>query len=305
MADVVLYFESGKLAWEYYKLININQTKMKSILVINDHSPAAHHAAQLALSIAQKVKADLMLLNVNIPVKVLPANEYELVPESMVSDYREWTEPPLTELLIIQNKEHKNFGPEIRVIDTALFSNEELTRFVNKQEIWMVVKGVPGEEAFPLQSADHIQAILNKVRCPMMLVPEIFKKKEFERMVYTVDLRYCKLEIVRYLAQLAAPFNASLLIAHIPACGLPDMEQDYALSIFNKEISNRVKYDKLLFDHITEKNLEKVFDVLTNGMDADLLAVVNHRFHFEKIVRQYKNYVLPSHITIPLLVFPC
>jgi nucleotide-binding universal stress UspA family protein len=278
---------------------------MKSILVINDHSAAAHHASKLALSIAQKVKADLMVLNVNIPVKVLLENECELVSESMVSDYREWTDPPLTELLIIQNKAHENFKPEIRVIDTALFSNEELIRFVNKQEIWLVVKGVPGEEAFPLQSAVHIQAILNKVKCPMMLVPEIFKIKDFERIVYTVDLRYCQLEIVRYLAQLAAPFKASLLIAHIPAGGLPDMEQNYAQAIFNEEISNRIKYDKLLFDHIKEKNLEKVLDVLANGMDADLLAVVNHRFHFEKIVRQYKKNVLPAHITIPLLVFPC
>lgn len=55
---------------------------MKSILVINDHSVAANYAAKFALSIAQKVRANLILLNVAIPVNILPEIVYEFMPES-------------------------------------------------------------------------------------------------------------------------------------------------------------------------------------------------------------------------------
>jgi nucleotide-binding universal stress UspA family protein len=277
---------------------------MKSVLVINDHSSAANYAAKFALSIAQKVHANLILLNVAIPVNILPEIEYEFVPEHRQTVYAELPDVSLTAQLTVKNQVSKKFRPEIIAIDLTLFSADEMLPFVQQQDIWMVVKGIPGEEAFPRHCAQNIQAILNKVKCPMLLVPERQEIKNFERIVYTVDLRYCKLPLLNYLAELATPYHASLLLAHIAMSGLPPMETNEALEIFNTEISSHVRYTKLCFDHIKEENLEKIYNVLAYGMNMDLLAVVNHRFHFKDIVSQYQNYTLPAHITIPLLVFP-
>ncbi|WP_184550654.1 universal stress protein [Mucilaginibacter sp. FT3.2] len=277
---------------------------MKSVLVINDHSSASSYAAKLALAIAQKVKANLILLNVDIPVRILPVIEYEPAPESVYEDCRDSTEAPLIEQLRSQNQSRQSFFPDITVIDIPQFSDGEITQLLSKQEVWLVLKGIPGEDDFPSQSADTIQAILRKARCPLMMVPESSDIKGFEQIAYTADLRYCKLHVIRFLKELAATYEANLLIAHIPMSGLPDMKHNETLSIFNDTISTHIRYEKLFFDHITERNLDKVFDVLTCGMNTDLLAVVNHPFHFEEIVNQYKKYKLPSHITIPLIVFP-
>jgi nucleotide-binding universal stress UspA family protein len=276
---------------------------MKSILVINDHSTAANYAAQFALSVAQKVHANLILLNAAIPVNILPDIEYEFVTANKEANYIELPEVPLAEQLKVQNQAAQKFRPMITGIDPAYFSAGELMQFVQQQDVWMVVKGIPGEEAFPRHSAAGIQAILNKAKCPMLLVPERPEMKDFKHIVHTVDLRYCKLSILNFLVELAMPYRASLLLAHIPMSGLPSIEKKEALDIF-REISSHTRYTKLFFDQIKEKNLEKVYDVLAHGMNTDLLAVVNHQFHFEKIVSQYKCYRLPTHITVPLLVFP-
>lgn len=277
---------------------------MRSILVINDHSAAANYAAKLALNIAQKVGANLILLNAAIPVSILPAVKYESVPEVMQGGHTELTDVSLAELLNLQNQSAQKFRPKIIGIDPALFLPDELMSFVHQQNIWMVIKGIPGEEAFPRQSAISIQAILNKTKCPMLLVPEQPEIKDFEHIVHTTDLRYCKLQHLNYLVELAKPYQAGLLLAHVTMSDLPPIEKSYAVDIFNKEISSHVRYPKLFFDLIKEKNLEKVYDVLAHGMDTDLLAVVNQGFHFEDIISHYKNYKLPAHITVPLLVFP-
>jgi hypothetical protein len=277
---------------------------MRSVLVIDDHSSSANYAAKLALSIAQKVRADLILLNASIPVTILPVTDYEFVPENSQADYLETAEVSLVEQLMVQNKSGENFRPEITEINPARFSADELMPFVYQRDIWMVVKGVPGEEDFPRQTAVSIQAILDKAKCPMLLVPEIPEIRKFDHIVHTIDLRYCKLPVLNYLVELATPYHASLLLAHISMSGLPPIKSRDASDIFNKEINSHIRYPKLFFDQIKEKDIEKIYDVLAYGMNTDLLAVVNHGFHFEAIVGQYKSYVLPAHITIPLLVFP-
>lgn len=277
---------------------------MKSILVVNDHSAAANYAAKFALFIAQKVHANLILLNAVIPVNILPDIEFEFLPESSQAEYLELPEIPLAEQLTVENQSGNNFKPEITGIDPSMFSADELMPFIQQQDIWMVVKGIPGEEAFPQQSATRIQAILNQVKCPMLLVPEKAGIKYFQRIVYIVDLRYCKLPLLNYLVELATPCQASILLAHVTMNGLPIMENKEAIDIFS-EIGSRVRYSKLFFDQIKEKNLEKIYDVLAYGMNTDLLAIVNHQFHFDDIVNQYKSIKLSPNITVPLLVFPC
>jgi nucleotide-binding universal stress UspA family protein len=279
---------------------------MKTIIVINDHSDEARHAARLALSIAQKVNANLVLANVVKVDEHIVVRELVLIGENrgvMV------IEEPLTgilEYLKSLNGPLNGFEPAIREIDTSDFSLDALAQLIIKNNIWMMVKGI-GEkaEASPGTTTINIQSVLNRVMCPLLLVPKKFTLKDFERIVYTVDLRYCCLQVVRYLKDLAIAYGANLLIAHIAAKGLPDMEQKYAFSFFNEEISTHINYDKLFFNHIKERDFGTVSDVLINGMHVDLLVLVNHRFHFEEIIGRYITHSLPAHLIIPILIFPC
>ena len=53
-----------------------NERKMKTILVLTSYSKKAEHAAEYALHIAERVKANLLLCNIfTAPEKLLPGKE--------------------------------------------------------------------------------------------------------------------------------------------------------------------------------------------------------------------------------------
>ena len=155
--------------------------------------------------------------------------------------------------------------------------------------------------------SDHeinMNSILNRVQCPLMLVPESWPVKHVERIAYMADLRYCRVRIVRFLEELAGASGADLSIAHLSAKGLPHMAEEYALTVFSEEVFNNARYERLFFNNIRERDVPTAVDVIINGLHTDLLAVVNHRFHFEEIMGMYITNKLPLYITVPLLIFP-
>jgi len=278
--------------------------KKKTIIVINDNTTAAEHAALLALKLAQKAGAGIVLAN-EITVTV---GQSVVVHQSGVKEdgmsFGEETHNSLLELLQSHNGLSGQVKIDISEIDISEFVVEDLSRFIIKNNIWMIVKGT---NSFRDQTDGlhiNIQYVLNKVMCPLLLVPVNFSIKDFEHIAYIADLRYCRLPVLRYLAEFAASYQANLYIDHLSAKGLPHMDEKYALNFFNNEFKNKVSYEKLFFNNIRERNINKAVDVMINGMHIDMLAFVNHRFHFEQILGRMIPDNLPDHITIPLLIFP-
>ncbi len=277
---------------------------MKTIFVINDNKAEAKHAAEFALSLATNLRMNILLGNFYITdtknVELVPVGNFS--PDTVNDDFN----PDLSyHLRLLLNKSNTVFKPEI--LETDIYSMDEsaIAELINKNGIWMFIKGVTNEVVEPNNNKIiKIQTVLNKVLCPLMLIPFDWKIKDMERMVYLADLRYCRIQIVKYLAELAKPLNADLMIAHLTAKGLPHMAEQYALNIFNEEVALNVSYENLYFNNIRERDLTVAVDVFINGLHNDLLVVVNHRFHFEEIIGTYITENLPSNITVPVLIFP-
>lgn len=277
---------------------------MKNILVINDRSPEADHAVDFALDIARKTGAGILLWNmfektiakkqkmtVGGPYKSFAYNLPDNEVGSLQLEYHE--DANHTEQIVISS------------IFTKGFSAENIAEFVIKKNVWLVVKGTQkaGSEQSVFED-DNTQAILNRVSCPVLLIPEETSLKGFSKMVYTADLRYCRLEIIRMLVQLARPYNSDILVAHMAAKGLPDISESYANDVFTSEISSNISYENLFFNHIREHDIPKAIDVMVDVMRTDLLVLVNHKFHFEEIIGHKFCGRLPDYLHIPLLVFP-
>jgi hypothetical protein len=207
-------------------------------------------------------------------------------------------------LATLNTVNHIGFNPEISEIDITGNDESQLSVLVNKKEIWMIFKGIGDTLQVPPRKKLNADFILKKVRCPILFVPLIWSLRDIQRLVYIADLRYCRLNVVRYIADFANFWSADVSIANLPASGLPAMEENYALGIFNEEIRNNVNYDKLLFQNINEKDLKTAIDVMINGLHNDLLVLLNHRFHFEEIIGKYIANILPAYITVPVLIFP-
>jgi hypothetical protein len=215
------------------------------------------------------------------------------------------TIPYLGEYLDRLNSRPNDFEPVINEVDASAMNDSQFAQMVNHSDVWMIVKAMAEYQPFAVAGNQlNINAILNTISSPVLLIPPLWSLKNIERMVYIADLRYCRLPIVRYLAELAKSFHADLSIAQLAARGLPHIDENYAQQLFNDEISCQVNYDQLFFNNIKENNLTIAVDVLVNGMHNDILVLLNHKFHFEEIVGQYLTDILPTQIVIPLLVFP-
>jgi len=271
---------------------------MKTILVINDNSPEGLHAAKFALNIAHKMQAAVLLAN------VIPVEQYaqQVLAAESAENAAEHANERLEQLTGI-SQAFNGFKPEISELDISGMDADELAQMINKNDVLMVAKGTP--DNLPVfKNKLNVHTVLNKVRCPLLLIPEKWRIKNIERIVYVADMRYCRTQIVNLLAEMARACDASLSVAHLSAKGIPDLEENYANSIFKKEVYDRLSYKSVFFNNIREKDLEKAIDVIINGMHNELLALINHRFHFEEIFGRYLTDVLPPNITIPVLIFP-
>ncbi|OIQ68148.1 hypothetical protein GALL_502630 [mine drainage metagenome] len=254
------------------------------------------------------VNADLIIANVFKENTLVKIPEYVLIAAGADNSDTVKTQNKqslLSKLISLSSSYKNDFTPQINDFDASDFSETNMAQFIIKNNIWMIVKGMKENMGLITEIRNfNIHSVLNKVMCPLLLVPQKYKLKELERIVYMTDLRYCQLPVVKCLANIARPSNAKLQIAHISIQGLPDMEENYARSFFSEVIGAVINYDQLFFNNIKEKDMQKVVDVMIHGLNTDLLVLINHQFHFEQIIGRYITGQLPENVIVPLLIFP-
>jgi hypothetical protein len=277
---------------------------MKNILLFNDFSLEAEHATELALLLAGKTNTNLYVWNTFDKADETVAKELATVsanrsmPE-LSEDNTSWIEKLESKL-----NWKSGLSPVVQFIEGVDYAADHVLQVVKKYDIGVIVKGIACMEDDLLHIESEALRCSTKSGCPIMFIPEKVEYKAFEKMVYATDLRFCRHEIVAFLTQLAKPLNASVLIANISAQGLPYMEDNYARSVFEDEILNPVKYENIYFSNIRERDIPKALDVLVNGMNNDLLVLVNNKYHFKELLGHEMPYYIPENIHIPLLIFP-
>ena len=194
--------------------------------------------------------------------------------------------------------------PVVKFIDSIDYAPNNVLKVVNKYDVGVIIKGIAGTEEDVLTVGSETLSCSTKSGCPILLIPEKFTYKAFEKMVYATDLRFCRHEVVVFLTQFARHLNASVLIANISAKGLPYMEDTYARTVFENEVMKPGNYETIYFSNIKERDIPKALDVLVNGMNNDLLVLVNNKYHFHELLGNDAPYVIPENIQVPLLIFP-
>lgn len=277
---------------------------MKNILIFNDFSPEAEHATELALLLAGKTNSNLYVWNtfdkrenpVAKELAVIHANEEET---GVISDNTSW-------ILKLESKLNWETGllPVVKFIEGVEYAPNHVLSIVNRYDVGLLIRGISEDEKELVHIEAEALSCSTKSGCPVLFIPEKFTYKAFEKIVYATDLRFCRREIVSFLSQLAKPLNASILIANISAKGLPYMEDNYARTVFSETLLTRSNQEHVYFSNIRERDIPRAVDVLVNGMNNDLLVLVNNKFHFNELVGQDMPYTIPGNIHIPLLIFP-
>jgi hypothetical protein len=277
---------------------------MKNILLFNDFSPEAEHATELALLLAGKTNANLYVWDIHDNKEVPVVAEM-----ATITINEELLDIPVGKNSWIDKLESKlnwqtGLRPAVHFIEDIDYAPDHILPITQRFDIGLLIKGIAGDEEDMLQVETSILSCSTKSGCPVMLVPEKFPYKTFEKIVYPTDLRFCRREVISFLCKYAKALNSGILVANVPAQGLPHMESNYALTVFKDEIMHSLNYENIYFSNVRERDIPKALDVLVNGMNNDLLVLVNHKYHFNELLGREEPYTIPANIRVPLLVFP-
>ncbi|MFB9843028.1 hypothetical protein [Mucilaginibacter ginsenosidivorans] len=276
---------------------------MKNLLLFNDFSSEAEHAAELALLLAGKTNVNLYVWN-TIEYEAVPAAQpvmastNENIPE-VHADKNNWLEK-------LESKLNWETGlrPVVHFIEGIDYLTDNVLSVVKKCDAGLLVRGIAEDNEKKGYIEANILKSATKSGCPVLLIPRDFSYKMFEKMVYVTDLRFCRHEVVTFLTQLAKIIDGSVLIANISEKGIPLMEENYAISVFEDAVLDASNRDHVYFSNIKERNVAKAIDILINEMNNELLVMVNNKFHFNELLGHDSPYAIPENIRIPMLIFP-
>lgn len=273
---------------------------MKKILLINDGSTAVDTAAKMAFQIARYMHAEILIVQTyNEPIvsatKVLAGMPAIAVskPESEEND----------RLFRLLRSDEQHYGYQLSIPTTSikLAHVADIADLASRTACWLIVRGcgqMPGDET-PID----FQGLLNRLRCPLLLVPENWAGNPIRRITYMADLRYCRMNVMRHLANWAVASQASLSLAHLSKDGLVPIVESYGLDLF-ANIVRQLPGCSLSFNNIRETDIHRATDVLINGLHSDLFVLVNRRYHFKEIIGERLTDKLPEGMGIPMLFFP-
>lgn len=276
---------------------------MKSILVINDNLPETRHAALFALALAQKNNASLILANISKVEQKVTSKVYAgLLPELPA------TEDTYTELCDYLNTlpdAENGLKTQITAVDCSVMNEGELADFINKEQVSIVIKGAGEQVKVKADYANAgMNAILDRICCPLLMVPESWQIKPLERLAFLTDLRNARPQTLRSIADIATPWHADILVAHVCAKGLPVTVSAFANQLYN-ELTDRVaNYKQFFLNNLQAQSLPSAIDVLTNGVHADMLVIINRQSHYEELLGSTLLERFPQNVNIPILIFP-
>jgi nucleotide-binding universal stress UspA family protein len=280
---------------------------MEKIIVINDDSKESLRAAKYAFHLACRYHKHILLANLvsarRTVLSKVARSKAAPVGVELMHDEEQGPET-VTDHLNCLDSGSDGFRPDIKTLDASEFSQGELINYVNSHKVWLIVHGVTVEsEDRNDEICINMQSVLNQIQCPVMLIPPTSRPKKLERLVYLADLRYAQIPVINYLAKWRIE-KESVVVAHICTEGLSELDKSYGDDLFNKELSRKLACKNIFFSHLYAKNFSDLIDILIHGMDADMIACMNHSYHLGQILGSKINSKIPWYISVPVLVFP-
>jgi len=273
---------------------------MKKILLINDGLTAIGAAAKLALQVAKTVQAEILMVQTYSQTKVhhvkVLAGTIGLVDGNMETEIDR-----LFRHLQQINGIGDDFEPTISVAELPSIEAGVVADLALRTDCWMVISDCRKLSAN--YSVLDFQSLLNRLRCPLLMVPENWAGDSIRRITYLADLRYCRLNIMRYLAGWAMASQLGLSLAHFSKNGLVPIVESYGLQLF-ADVARQLPGCLPTFNNIKEPDIHKALDVLIHGLHSNLLVLINHGFHFKEIIGDRLTGQLPEDTAIPFLLFP-
>lgn len=272
---------------------------MRNILFATDFSSNANKAFSFALHMAEKHKAELIMVHVFDIQTVWTYPYTNDIYEMKMQATKSW-ERSLQEFF--EHYDTKVKARYVAVEDPSVVHG--ILSVIEKYEPQMVVTGTKGKSTVKeLLLGGTTKALVKRSSVPVLAVPEYAELKDYDRVLYTSDLREVDLRALQDLVEQVRPFEPEITIMHMSTDN--EYKRLEKMEWFKELIHDNVSYPAISFELILS---DDTFDTLNKYMtenDFDLLVMLEKERHgiIDKLFHQGLVNKMEFRTWIPLLSY--
>jgi len=272
---------------------------MKTVIVPTDFSRTAHKALQFAITVAQNLNLDLVLLHVFNLSGSLP---YES-PSQIEQEIREAQKASDKQLAAVKEQYLHDFSNDIKILSVYGVISEVIEQVATQAKAEFIVMGTRGAKDLwsNIMGSNAFQVVKN-ASCPVFVIPEKASIQDMKSIIYASDYTNNEVKIVRNIVDIADRFKAKTNILHIHDVEEPNLADDetlgdWLLTFFENEN---------IESHITlgSNAIEGIENYLQKNQGDLLVLAMKDRAFFDNLFHTSVTKHFIQDFNMPLLVLP-
>lgn len=275
---------------------------MKTILYATDCSKHDIAILQYAYELCDTLNASLVLLHVfSIP----PIQFSTMRPHKHLSARAYDENLNILKEYATKHLKKNAVNREIRFEITENVSiSEGILSTINEVSPDLVLVGMKDEHtARELFSGNIAKALLEKVNCPLLIIPNMHGFNSIKTIVYASDFEDDDIPAIQRLVEIAEPLDAKIKIVHVAANNEQDQEQQMVW--YKEMLKEKVAYQNMEFQIVSYPNVYHGLRNYINLNNADIIALLERKEHgiLKKLFHRDLSKKMESNIKIPMLSF--
>ena len=244
---------------------------MKKIFVATNFSPSSEGALTYGVQLAVQSGAELTLIHA-YHLTPFPSDSFESMRLAQLRKMEAEAEAAMLEWLQ-DNAPIAEFN--YRIINQQGLAQEVITDLVEAEKPDLLIMGSRKMSLIDKVVFGSVTGgVMDKVDCPMLVVPERSVGQPFNRIVFASDMHDNDLAIIRFLTDLARPVGGKIEVLHL----VNDLEDNsqYESSYFEdfkQEIIEKVSYPEIYFELLNTSNLSETLTEHSQEAGANLLVL--------------------------------
>jgi nucleotide-binding universal stress UspA family protein len=272
---------------------------MIQILVPTDFSNAAQNALQYAVEFAKAVHGKVILYHVFAP-PIVPVTE---APWTVLPGASEITDETMTRL----KKELQEFTSSLEVPAECRTAEggavDKIIEFAEREHPEYIIMGMKHAGVLKEYIIGSVAtSVIKKVQVPVLLIPESYKFKNIERVVFACDYEIEDTTILDSVKQFVESFTAQLSVLNVSAQPVVSEINNAATELKLGDYFKNINHSF----HFTENDdvIEGLNKFIAQSK-ADIIATVSHKHNLiETIFRKDHNKRIAFHASVPVLTIP-
>lgn len=251
---------------------------MKKIVLATDFSKGSEKAQEIALEVAKKNLSEICLLHCYSPTYTDPN-----IPANLMADVDNKRRLALEEKLSVLARSMQERGVITKYKLVMGTVAESINEMAENKEADFAVLGKTGDTGFLEKligsTAEHV---INKVKIPMLVVPEKVESTKIDHLFYATQLEYDEKELLKEVFNFADRIKANVELLNVNTDKQLDLVSDQEIiAELNEKFPNRSIEITQLRANSVEKTILKHVSSIPNSA---LAIASHHRDLFESLL---------------------